>query len=99
MQYKSIKKIPVIFHNGSKYNWYLIIKELPKEFDCGEFKCLAENTIKYISFSVPIKKKYNDGKIEMFETEFIDSFRFLPTLLSNLTDNLSEIYTKKVSSL
>ena len=83
---------------GSKCDWHLIIKELAKEFDCGEFKCLAENTEKYISFSVPIKKEYNDGKIEMFEIEFIDSFRFLPTSLSNLTDNLSEIYTKKCRS-
>ena len=50
------------------------IKELAKEFDCGEFKCLGENTENYISFSIPIKKEYNDGKIEMFEIEFIDSF-------------------------
>ena len=33
---KQFKKIPVIFHNGSKYDWHLIIKELAKEFDCGE---------------------------------------------------------------
>ena len=31
----------------------------------------------------------------MFEIEFIDCFRLLPTSLSNLTDNLSEIFTKK----
>ena len=57
LQNKTIKKIPVIFHNGSKYDWHLIIKELAKEFDCGEFKCLAENTEKYISFSVYLLKK------------------------------------------
>ena len=96
LQNKTIKKIPVIFHNGSKYDWHLIIKELAKEFDCGEFKCLAENTEKYISFSIPFKKEHNDGKIEMFEIEFIGRFQFLPTSLSNLTDNLSEIYTKKM---
>ena len=60
MRYGTTKKIPVVFHNDSKYDWHLIIKELAKEFDCGEFKCLAENTEKYISFSVPIKKEYND---------------------------------------
>ena len=34
----------------------------------------------------------------MFEIEFIDSFRFMPTALSNFADNLSEIYTKKCRS-
>ena len=34
----------------------------------------------------------------MFEKEVIDSFRFMPTALSNLADNLSEIYTKKCRS-
>ena len=66
LQYGTTKIIPVIFHNGSKYHWHFIIKELAKEFDCGEFKCLAENTEKYISFSAPIKKEYNDGTFEMF---------------------------------
>ena len=31
----------------------------------------------------------------MFEIQFIDSFRFMPTALSNLAHNLSEIYTRK----
>ena len=67
LQYKTTKKIPVIFHNGSKYDWHLVIKELAKEFDCGEFKCLGENTEKYINFSIHIKKEHKDGRIEMFE--------------------------------
>ena len=46
LRYKTTKKIPVVFHNGCKYDWHLIIKELTKEFDCGEFKCLGENTEK-----------------------------------------------------
>ena len=33
-----------------------MIKELAEEFD-GEFECLGENTEKYITFSVPIKKE------------------------------------------
>ena len=32
------------------------VKELVKEFE-GNFECLGENTEKYITFSVPIKKK------------------------------------------
>ena len=53
--YKVPQKIPVEIHNGSEYDYYLINKELAKEFK-GEFECLGENMEKYISFSVPIKK-------------------------------------------
>ena len=94
MQFKTTQKVSVTFHNGSTYDWHLVIKELAKEFYCGEFKCLAGNTEKF-SFLVPHKEDYNDGWIEMFQTEFIVSFRFLPTSLSNLNNNLFEIYTKK----
>ena len=47
---------------------------------------------------IPIKKEHHDGRIEMFEMQFIDSLRFMPTALSKLTDNLSELYTKKCRS-
>ena len=50
------KEIPIVFHNGSTYDYHFIIKELVKEFD-GNFECLGENTEKYITFSVPIKKR------------------------------------------
>ena len=51
-----IKEIPVLFHNGSTYDCHFIIKELAKEFE-EEFECLRENTEKYVTFSVPIKKE------------------------------------------
>ena len=51
-----IKEIPVLFHNGPTYDYHFIIKELAKEFE-GEFECLIENTEKYVTFSVPIKKE------------------------------------------
>ena len=51
-----IKEIPVLFHNGSTYDYHFIFKELAKEFG-GEFECLRENTEKYVTFSVPIKKE------------------------------------------
>ena len=51
-----------MFHNGSTDNYHFIIKELAKEFE-GQFKCLGENTEKYITFSVPVKKELDDGKI------------------------------------
>ena len=56
LRYKIPKYIPVVFHNGSTYDYHFIIKELGEEFE-GEFECLGENTEKYITFSVPIKKK------------------------------------------
>ena len=54
LRYKVPQEIPVKIHNGSKYDYHFIIKELAEEFK-GEFECLGENTEKYISFSVPIK--------------------------------------------
>ena len=56
LRYKIPKEIPVESHNGSTYDYHFIIKELVKEFN-GNFECLGENTEKYITFSVPIKKK------------------------------------------
>ena len=56
-----------------------------------------ENTEKYITFSVPIKKELNNNKTVMYKLKFIDSFRFMSTSLSSLVDDLSEIYCKKCS--
>ena len=79
-------------HNGSTYDYRFIIKELVKEFD-GNFECLGENTEKYITFSVPLKKEIinKDKIIEItYKIKFIDSYRFMSTSLSKLVDNLSE---------
>ena len=56
LRHKIPKEIPIVFHNGSTYDYHFIIKELVKEFD-GNFKCLGENIEKYIIFSASIKKK------------------------------------------
>ena len=90
LKYKKQKEIPIVFHNGSTCDYHFIIKELAKEFD-GNFECLGENTEKYITFSVPIKKEIrNKGKIITYKLKFINSFRFMSTSLSKLVDNLSE---------
>ena len=51
---------------------------------------MGENTEKYITFSVPIKKELDNDKLITYKIKFIDSFRFMPSSLSNLIDNLSE---------
>ena len=97
LRYKIPKEIPVVFHNGSTYDYHFIIKELAEEFQ-GEFECLGENTEKYKTFSVPIKKettkedKNGNDKITKisYKIKFIDSCRFMSTSLSNLVSNLSE---------
>ena len=76
-------------HNGSTYDYHFIIKELVKEFD-GNFQCLGENAEKYITFSVPLKKKIENKNIEItYKIKFIDSYRFMSSSLSKLVDNLS----------
>ena len=90
LRYKIPKEILVVFHNGSTYDYHFIIKELAKEFE-GNFECLGENTEKYITFSVPIKKKIDNKDLEItYKIKFIDSYRFMSSSLSKLVDNLSE---------
>ena len=86
LRYKIPKEIPIVFHNGSTYDYHFIIKELVKEFN-GNFECLGENTEKYITFSVPIKKEIkNKNKIIeiTYKIKFIDSFRFMLTSLTSI---------------
>ena len=97
LRYKIPKEIPAVFHNGSTYDYHFIIKELAEEFE-GEFECLGENAEKYVTFSVPVKKeitkkdKNGNDKITKisYKIKFIDTYRFMSTLLSNLVSNLSE---------
>ena len=56
LHYKIPKEIPVKIHNGSKYDYHLIINELAEEFRDEDFECLGENAEKYISFKFQLKK-------------------------------------------
>ena len=92
LRYKVPKEIPVVFRNGSTYDYHFIIKVLVKEFE-GNFDCLGENTEKFITFSVPLKNLEITHKIK-----FIDSFRFMSSSLSKFVNNLSEgIHNNKCS--
>ena len=69
-----------------------------KEFE-DNFQCLGENTEKYITFSVPIKKEIENKDLETtYKIKFTDSYRFMTSSLSKLVDNLSEeIHNNKCS--
>ena len=49
LRYKTPKEIPIVFHNGSIYDYHFIIKQLAKELE-GKFECLGENTEKFVMF-------------------------------------------------
>ena len=55
MKYSVGKKIIIVFHNGCNYGYHFIINELAEKLK-KQFTCLAENTGKDITFTVPIKK-------------------------------------------
>ena len=95
VNYKVPQEIPVKIHNGSVYDCHFTIKELAEKFQ-GQFECLGENTEKYITFSVPIKKEHdnNNGETITYKVKFINTSRFMQSKLSNLVDNLSEINNK-----
>ena len=106
LRYNLPKKIPIIVHNRSTYDDHFIFKQLSEEFE-GQFKCLGENTEKYITYSVPIKKDVanvnddDDGggskkeKTAKYRLSFVDSCRLIQNKLSDLVDNLSGIHDKK----
>ena len=90
-------EIPVVFDNGSSYDYHFIIKELANEF-AGQIECLGKNTEKCKTFSVQIEKEVtnivkesNESVVTIsHQTKFVDGARFMASSLSNLVDNLAE---------
>ena len=64
--YNTPREIPVVYDNGSSYDYHFIIKGLAEEFE-GKFECLSENKEKYIKFSVPIKIESNNDQTIILE--------------------------------
>ena len=97
LKYSVPKKIPIVFHNGSNYDYHFIIKELAEEFK-KQFTCLSWNAEKYITFTVPIEKeatKIDKNREEITKNishilQFIDIAIFIATSLSNLVNKRSE---------
>ena len=52
LKYSVPKKIPIVFHNGSNYDYHFIIKKLAEELK-KQISCLGEKTEKYITFAAP----------------------------------------------
>ena len=94
LRYKIAKEIRLVFHNGSTYDYHFIIKRLAEEFQ-GQFECLGENTEKYITFSVPIKKEHDNGITSTYKLKLIDSYTFMQSKLSDLIHNLSGTFNKE----
>ena len=97
LKYRVPKRISIVFHNGSYYDYHFIIKDLPEEFK-EQFIFLGENTEKYITFTVSIEKKVaridKSGeeitKAISYILRFTDSARFTASSLSNLVNNFSK---------
>ena len=75
------------------YDYHFLIEKLTKEFK-GKIDCRRDNTEKYITFKVPLKKEIDNPKIITYKQKFIDRYRFMPTSLAGLVDNLSELSNK-----
>ena len=82
-----------MFHNGSKYDFHLIIKELANEFGT-DIQCIAENMENHITFNAPLKVHYVENIKITCKLKLIDSMRFMNTSIARLTDNLSELNNK-----
>ena len=90
-------EIPVVFHNGSNYDYHFIMKSLANKFE-RKFEGLGENTEKCKTYSIPIKKEItkinkdgNESAVTVtYKIKCINIARFMATSLSNLVDNLTE---------
>ena len=92
-EYSAPKKIPIVFHNRSNYDYHFLIKKLAEEFK-KHFTCLGENTEKYVTFTVLIKKEVTridkNGEEITKNISYIDSARFIASSLSNLVSTFSQ---------
>ena len=95
LKYSVPKKIHIVFHIGSNYDYHFIIKELAEK-NFKKLTYLGENTEKCITFTIPIEKEvariYKNGEeiTKMYLTYCNLFIRFMASSLSNLVNNLSE---------
>ena len=93
LRYKIPSFIPIVFHNLSRCDAHLFVRELGKKFDKSKIGVIAENKKKYISFNVDVVvDKYLDKegkeKERKIQIRFIDSIRFMASSSDALSSNL-----------
>ena len=74
---RTVKKIPVFFHNLGGYDSHIIFRNLNKKVDIKEPEVVAKTIEKFVSFSIG-------------ELYFKDSMQFLGSSLDKLTKNLAD---------
>lgn len=79
LYYKQPNFIPVIFHNLKNFDSHIVCESLG-HFKNYEIKCIAQNSVKYVSFSL--------GNLR-----FIDSYQFLGSSLETLVKPTVVPYT------
>ena len=98
------KKIPIIFHSRSNYDYHFIIKELVEEF-FKKITSLGESNEKYLTFTDPIEKevlrvdKNGEEIIKIYLTYYNllipqDSASSLSNLVNYLSEGLHRINCK-----
>lgn len=84
LNYQESRIIPVVMHNLSGYDAHLFIKKLATYYN-GHLSVIPNNSEQYISFTKVVDEstssKSNKEKIRL---QFIDSYRFMPSSLSDL---------------
>ena len=91
LKYSTKRDIPLVIHNGSKYDFHFIIKELANEFGI-EIHCIPEDKEQYKALSIPVFYKTTEEYEIPYNLRFIDSNKFMIGSLDNHINNLSELF-------
>ena len=78
-KYNVSKKNPIVFCNGSNYDYHFIIKKLAEKFK-KQFSCLEEHAEKYITFTVPIEKgvtRIDKNRVEITNLTYLTYYNLL----------------------
>ena len=90
LNYKLPRFYPVIMHNLSGYDVHLFIKHLGGTCGASGVKVIPQTDERYITISKEVEVgKDNKGKSIKRELRFIDSFKFMPSSLDSLLDNIN----------
>lgn len=83
LQLKQIARFPVYSHNGSRYDYSLVLNFLLRSKYSDNIKVIPKTQQRYITFSFWFPHK--DKKIKII---FLDTYAFLPSSLSAIVDSL-----------